>query len=48
MTDASEAITEVRELNERLSEVFAERDADRLMAHYWNSPELFTVGEGGG
>ena len=48
LTEADQATTEVMERNERLSEAFAARDADHLMAHYWRSPELFTVGEGGG
>lgn len=48
MGEAEQAIAEVKERNERLSEAFAARDADRLMAHYWRSSELFTVGEGGG
>ena len=48
MTEADQAVAEVTERNERLAEAFAAQDADRLMAHYWRSPELFTVGEGGG
>ena len=42
-----DVIAQVRELDEQLAEAFAARDADRLMSQYWNSPELFTVGEDG-
>lgn len=42
-----DVIAQVRKLDEQLVEAFAVRDADRLMSQYWNSPELFTVGEDG-
>ena len=44
----AEVIAHVRQLNRQLLDGFLALDADRLMRHYWNSPELFTIGEGGG
>jgi ketosteroid isomerase-like protein len=37
----------VRQPDAELDAAFATRDAERLMARYRNSPDLFTVGEGG-
>jgi hemoglobin len=41
------AIEAVRAANQQLLADFDARDIDKVFAHYWNSPELFTVGEGG-
>lgn len=43
----SKAIAEVRKLNEENIAAFIARDLDKTMSFYWNSPDLFTVGEGG-
>ncbi len=41
------AIEAVRAANQQLLAGFDARDLDKVLAHYWNSPDLFTVGESG-
>ncbi|MBI3406226.1 MAG: DUF4440 domain-containing protein [Acidobacteria bacterium] len=43
----NKAIAEVRELDKQLSAAFHAKEPDKQLAQYWNSPDLFTVGEGG-
>ena len=40
-------LTTVTDRNEELLQAWQARDLDGMMAHYWNSPDLFTIGQSG-
>lgn len=43
----SKQVAAARELDRQLVEAFQARDVDKVMSQFWNSAELFTVGESG-